>query len=267
MVQIKAKAIDGQMEHGRVLTTSIANWERAAELDPSDPLPPHLLGSTASELSKLPWVASKALRSMAPGLKAYTTEDALQTCLKSEGLMSTTPEQYSVTNCKIIGQVPSAPNLAMAITRRPKPAREASAWSRTDPLGSSQKPCAPHMMRMRAWLALMAGLAEEGRQGGRQDVVHEGSHHWRGARGQARRDSAEGARRGDEIARDAQVASGSSGTRCTCGASISRGDRGRRTGSARLIWERLLAVAAASKPKCGVLKGRTHNGWWSRATV
>ena len=43
---------------------------------------------------------------MAPGLKAYTTEDALQTCLKSEEVMPTPPEQYSVTNCKIIGQVP-----------------------------------------------------------------------------------------------------------------------------------------------------------------
>ena len=40
MVQIKAKAIDGQMEQGRVLTTTIANWEKAHELDPKVWEPP-----------------------------------------------------------------------------------------------------------------------------------------------------------------------------------------------------------------------------------
>lgn len=43
------------------------------------------------------------LRTISPGLKEYTSEDALAFCLESEQLMPSPPHQYTVTNRKVIG--------------------------------------------------------------------------------------------------------------------------------------------------------------------
>lgn len=88
-----------------MVSTSVSNWEQAAQLDPSDPLPPHLLGSFVFVTCGLPWVAARALRGLSPGLKKYTFDDALKYLLESERLQPSPPYQYSVTNRSMIGRI------------------------------------------------------------------------------------------------------------------------------------------------------------------
>lgn len=138
-IQTKAKAVDGGMEqvpderylraHGaadaslhtmsrlaqaKVVATSVSNWEQAASLDPHDPLPLHLLGSFVFVTCGLPWIATKALRGLSPGLKKYSYDDALSYLLESERLQPSPPWQYSVTNQSMIGRI-----YAMRGTQKP----------------------------------------------------------------------------------------------------------------------------------------------------
>jgi len=104
-IQTKAKAVDGALEQAKVVATSVNSWEHAAALDPTDPLPHHLLGSFIFITCGLNWVAARALRGLSPGLKKYSFDDALTHLLESERLQPSPPFQYSVSNQSIIGRI------------------------------------------------------------------------------------------------------------------------------------------------------------------
>ena len=105
-LQVKAKVVDGGMGQARVCGQMVQAWDTAVELAPSEPLPYHLLGSFAFHVAALPWAASAAMRQLAPGLRKFTSDDALRLLEMSEARQPDPPVAcYSITNRSMIGRL------------------------------------------------------------------------------------------------------------------------------------------------------------------
>lgn len=110
-VGTKAKVLDGGMGQARVCGTMVQSWDKAVELAPHEPLAYHLLGSFAFHVSALPWAASAAMRSLAPGLRKFSADDSLRYLEQSEERMAGagrgagSPRPFSLTNKSMIGRL------------------------------------------------------------------------------------------------------------------------------------------------------------------
>ena len=83
----------------------VQHWDRAVELAPQDPLPYHLLGSFAFHTSALPWATQSIVRTLSPGLRKFTADDAMELLRHSEARMPSPPCPYAVTNRSMLGRL------------------------------------------------------------------------------------------------------------------------------------------------------------------
>ena len=100
-----AKVFDPGLGQGRVCNVLVQHWDRAVELAPQDPLPYHLLGSFAFHTSALPWATQSIVRALAPGLRKFTADDAMELLRHSEARMPSPPCHYAVTNRSMLGRL------------------------------------------------------------------------------------------------------------------------------------------------------------------
>ena len=100
-----AKVFDPGLGQGRVCNVLVQHWDRAVELAPQDPLPYHLLGSFAFHTSALPWATQSIVRTLSPGLRKFTADDAMELLRHSEARMPSPPCHYAVTNRSMLGRL------------------------------------------------------------------------------------------------------------------------------------------------------------------
>ncbi len=147
-LQVRAKVVDGGLGQARVCGQAVQSWEMASELAPSDPLAYHLLGSFAFHITSLPWLAQRTLRALAPGLRKFTSDDALRFLLRSEECRTEGApcQHHALTNASMIGRIYAqqgrsgkadarqwlerALQLEPSLPRLDKTAREAAAAAR-----------------------------------------------------------------------------------------------------------------------------------------
>jgi len=104
-MQVQAKVLEGGMGQARVCAPMVHSWDAAVELAPQDPLAYHLLGSFAFHTSALPWVATKSMQALSPGLRRFTAEDAIAYLKQSEERLPALPRPYAVQNRSMLGRL------------------------------------------------------------------------------------------------------------------------------------------------------------------